>query len=515
MVQDISRKSFLQMGAGLAAAAASAASLSRPADAQTKKATPHAKRSGKTLIKNVDVLTMQEDHAELKGMDVMMSGGKIAAIGKGIPAGDAEVVDGTGKILMPGFVDGFRHNWQSLDTGRILKLNQSYHNYYGGYTGKLGQTMTPEELYLSDYMGCVEALNSGFTYVINFSMGGPLERAEASARGAKDSGVGGAFAYTPAAAGRRVSSQEQFNGAVALPGPDEFAVAQALKDKVFHSGDDMQLACGMNLRWGATYADFKQYFDRARALKPQLLMMHHHSDGSGGGNPGAQFKPAPKPPGTIRTVQDLEDSGVLGPDLHMGHGTELTDDELKMLAKYKITMASGILAEFTYAQNETSIHARARAHGIPAGIGFDTPLEWCRDPFEMSRMAITCLYRTPENWKIADTYGSDDSLVFFTRDGAKCAKRGDVAGTVTVGKMADLVLIDTSRLGFPVIGTLADRVANFGTLADIDSVWVAGKARKRHGKMVGVDMAALKAKVVKSQERVWEAMGKPVYGIRG
>jgi cytosine/adenosine deaminase-related metal-dependent hydrolase len=499
MAQDISRKSFLQLGAGLAAAAATAV----PALAQTK-AEPRARASAKTLVRNVDVLTMQEDHAELRGVDVMLAGGKIAAIGKGLPAGDAEVIDGTGRILMPGFTDAFRHNWQSLDTGRILKMNQSYNNYYGGYTQKLGSTMTPEELYLSDYLGCVEALNSGYTAMINFAQGGPFERADAAMAGAVASGIGGAFAYTPAGPRR-----DQ------LPGEAEFKVAEALRDKHFHTGDDMHFALGMNLKWGATYEDFKAYFARARALKPKLLMMHHHSNGSGGGKPGAQFTPAALPPNTIRTVADLRDCGVLGPDLNMGHGTELTDEELTFLAAAGTTFASGVLAEFTYAQDQTSIHARAQKAGAPAGIGFDTPLEWSRDPFEMTRVAWVSLYRTPENWKIADTRGSDDALVWLTRDGAKCARMGDQAGTVTVGKRADVILLNTDRIGFPVIGTLADRVANFGLLSDIDSVWVAGKPRKRDGKMVGIDMVALKQKVVAAQHRVWEAMGSPVYGIRG
>jgi|GEM_PF-3669692 len=49
---------------------------------------------------------------------------------------------------------------------------------------------------------------------------------------------------------------------------------------------------------------------------------------------------------------------------------------------------------------------------------------------------------------------------------------GDVTGTISVGKRAD-------RIGFAMLGSLADRVLNFGSLADIDSVWVAGRARKR------------------------------------
>jgi len=49
---------------------------------------------------------------------------------------------------------------------------------------------------------------------------------------------------------------------------------------------------------------------------------------------------------------------------------------------------------------------------------------------------------------------------------------------------------------------LADRVLNFGSLSDIDSVWVAGQARKRNGQMIGVDWASLKSQVAEAQKRI-------------
>ena len=52
------------------------------------------------------------------------------------------------------------------------------------------------------------------------------------------------------------------------------------------------------------------------------------------------------------------------------------------------------------------------------------------------------------------------------------------------------------------MGSLADRVVTFARTADIDSVWVAGQARKRHGEMIGVDWASLKARLLEAQERV-------------
>jgi cytosine/adenosine deaminase-related metal-dependent hydrolase len=78
----------------------------------------------------------------------------------------------------------------------------------------------------------------------------------------------------------------------------------------------------------------------------------------------------------------------------------------------------------------------------------------------------------------------------------------DASGTISVGKRADLVLLNTDRIGFAMQGTLADRVLNFASLPDIDSVWVAGKPRKREGQMIGVDWNGLRSKVAEAQERI-------------
>jgi cytosine/adenosine deaminase-related metal-dependent hydrolase len=93
-------------------------------------------------------------------------------------------------------------------------------------------------------------------------------------------------------------------------------------------------------------------------------------------------------------------------------------------------------------------------------------------------------------------------LDFVTALGAKAIRMGDVTGTISVGKRADLVLLRTDRIGIAMLGSLADRVLNFGSLADIDSVWVAGRARKRNGKMIGVDWARLKSQVAEAQARI-------------
>ena len=86
--------------------------------------------------------------------------------------------------------------------------------------------------------------------------------------------------------------------------------------------------------------------------------------------------------------------------------------------------------------------------------------------------------------------------------GARAIRLGDTTGSITVGKRADLVLLNTDRIGFGMLGSLADRVVTFASTSDIDSVWIAGQARKRHGEMLGVDWPSLKTRLREAQERV-------------
>ena len=62
-----------------------------------------------TLIRNATILTIT--HGTLENSDILIRGGKIAAIGKGLKApANARVIDATGKFVMPGIVDCHSHS---------------------------------------------------------------------------------------------------------------------------------------------------------------------------------------------------------------------------------------------------------------------------------------------------------------------------------------------------------------------------------------------------------------------
>lgn len=73
------------------------------------------------LIKNATVWTSEKEGI-LENTDVLLKGGKIAAIGKNLSAGSAKVVDGTGKYLTAGIIDEHSH---IAATGGINECSQS------------------------------------------------------------------------------------------------------------------------------------------------------------------------------------------------------------------------------------------------------------------------------------------------------------------------------------------------------------------------------------------------------
>ncbi|MFN8623423.1 MAG: amidohydrolase, partial [Chloroflexota bacterium] len=67
----------------------------------------------RTLIKGAIVLTQDDQLGELPDADVLIEGDRIAAVGPNLAVADARVIDGTDRIVIPGFVDTHRHTWET------------------------------------------------------------------------------------------------------------------------------------------------------------------------------------------------------------------------------------------------------------------------------------------------------------------------------------------------------------------------------------------------------------------
>ena len=84
---------------------------------------------GRTLIRGGFVVTGDPQLGDLPNGEVLIEDGRIVAVGSHLEAGDAEILDATHRIVMPGFVDGHRHIWQGAL--RSVCADGSLYDYVG------------------------------------------------------------------------------------------------------------------------------------------------------------------------------------------------------------------------------------------------------------------------------------------------------------------------------------------------------------------------------------------------
>lgn len=498
----MTRKGFLgAMGAAMATGAVAPSVQARPRFAEVGAAR-------RTLIRNVDVMTMNDRYDEQRGVDVLIENGRIAAIGRSLAVTGAEVVDGTGKILMPGMSDGHRHNWESFDLGRLSGSRSYKAPGYSQWKLKVMVSMTPEDHYLAAYYGGLLALDAGVTNIIDHAhVAYAGDTAVASAKGVQASGIGGWFAFqvshTPShGPGDTISFLKGEEERRAYLDEVHMQAAERLQREVFtDSSSNLQLGLApSNGVWGAPMAQVRYEFDRMRGLGVGLITQHNRRTPSPAGHYGHQASGVP----------DLKDAGLLGPDYHISHATDLNAEELAMLKDTGGMVTATTMLETPYVTHvihgtprRAPVHGRAREAGVAVGIGIDAPNAATTDYFEHIRSAGQSLYLEPEGWGIAARYQSDDYLDFATRLGARSMRLGDVSGTIEVGKRADLVLLRTNRFGFPRVGGLAGRIYDYAAQSDIDSVWAAGRRVKADGQLVGINVPQLEARMAEMQDRIW------------
>lgn len=490
---SITRKGLFGLASG-AAVAATVGSGARPAQARTPRRVEPAHR---TLIRNADVITLDPALGEITGADVLLDGGKIAAVGKNLSVGGAEVIDATGMILMPGMIDGHRHVWGGIDIGRVPKISPRI-NTYQDWKMRTMVAYRPEDAYLYQYAGGIMAIESGVTSVLDYChIFHTPDLAEQAARGLKDSGIAGTWCYqvshTPTYGPGDTISYAQAEAERSAPADENhWRIVEQVRKNVFTSDSDLLRfgLAGSARSGGVPIPELAAEYAKIRSYAPHMLAIHYqHRD-----RPGA-------PDGTFRDLWDLQRAGLLGPDFHIAHGNAIPDDQLALLKDTGGMICATTMGEHSYPS--PSVHGRARRAGVHVGIGLDAALAFTHDYFQHLRGCFYNLFRTDEGKQIALGYEASDVLDFVAGKAA-LAIREDNVGTISVGKRADLLLLKTDRLSFPIHGLLAERVANYSNGEDLDSVWIAGVARKRNGQMVGIDMAALKTKVNAASRRIIE-----------
>ena len=146
------------------------------------------------LLRGGYVLSMDPQVGELPGGDVLVERGLIAAVGEELVVEDCEILDVSGHVVMPGFVDTHRHTWQTPFRG--ICADWTLEDYFRGIRMSISPNCAPQDIYAGNYVGALEALDAGVTTILDFShCNNSPEHADAALQGLRDAGIRAMFAY--------------------------------------------------------------------------------------------------------------------------------------------------------------------------------------------------------------------------------------------------------------------------------------------------------------------------------
>ncbi|WP_261803558.1 amidohydrolase family protein [Variovorax sp. PAMC26660] len=103
--------------------------------------------------------------------------------------------------------------------------------------------------------------------------------------------------------------------------------------------------------------------------------------------------------------------------------------------------------------------------------------------------------------------GVPEVIEMATINGAIALGLGDVTGSITEGKRADIILVRTQDLNMGPIGNIETAIVQSGSAANVDTVMVDGRIVKRNGRLQGYDTRGTMRRAQQSADRIRTAAG--------
>ncbi len=443
------------------------------------------------LLQNGVVFT-REGYGTTQGFrkaDVLIEGAKIAAIETTLTAGDCQVVDAAGMLVLPGFVDTHRHLWETSLRG--IAGDWSLLGYFQRILGALAPVMRPEDVYTSTLLGALEALNAGVTTLFDWShISNTPEHADAAIAALLQSGIRAVYGH-----GAPGTDVGQWFMESRLTHPLD---AKRIRAQYFSASSQL-VTMALAIR-GPEYSTAEvSLHDIALGRELGIPVSMH----AGGGTYGSRYQP----------VRQLKEAGLLGPDLNFAHGNAFTDEELGWLADYGCSVSVTPEVEMQMGIG-WPVTGRALRNGVCTSLGIDVVTSMSGDMFSQMRMALQA-QRALENQAYLDrgemaegvTLTCFDVLSLATFEGARALGLQHKTGSLAVGKQADILLLDARGIDMAPVTDPSAAVVLHAHPGTVDSVFVAGKAVKQGGKLLYTGLADLQQQAGLSRDYLLQSAG--------
>jgi 5-methylthioadenosine/S-adenosylhomocysteine deaminase len=555
-----SRRDFLT-GAAAAGAGLAGASLfaPRPSLADDDSGSPPSDtgRPGtRYVLRGGHVMTM--DGGEYAQADVVVEGKKIVAVGPGAGAGHGgDVIDATGRIVMPGFIDTHHHQFETalrsfLADGVLILDRDSAPGpngspgegafaYYTSILLGFAPVYRPQDVYISELFGGLSQLDDGVTTVHDVSqIHHTPQHSDAAVQALFDTGRRSAFGYFEGAGEGVV---------VVTPGYAYPKDATRLKNKWFSSSDQLvHMIMGGEVYLGDASTIASWTIGRQLGLQiaahilspfgiaPIFDRLALNQLGSQNG-PNAYVGIGPD--NLFIHMTGMSDAGwqaahdrgaqvslAVPIEMNMRHGMPpiLRLQSLGMQPSLSVDVECTLTADFFTQMRSMMNQQRALVNQMTLDLGSGgstapNPLDW-----GIPKSPPPTPWPNYPNGTVPAPLTTRDVLRYATINGAKGLGLDSKVGTLTPGKEADIILLDATRINVAPLNQVPGAVVSLMDRTNVETVIVAGKVRKWKGQLLDnitgspMDLRGLRAQLEASRDYLFSQyinnpfVGNPVTG---
>ena len=428
---------------------------------------------------------MDPQRRVLTNTDLLIEDSIIASIGKGLKEKADRVIDGTGRMVLPGFICGHTHLYGIMLRGAPMDIKPTtdFLQILDRIWWKVDSAFVNEDAYASALASCYEFVKSGTTcFADTYSGPGSVEGVlDEIAKGVTEVGIRGILAFE---ATERNSKEEGERG---LKENVRF-----LK-KLQKSPHD--LLYGMySLHASFTLSDELIQKTREQADQLPAPLTIHTSEGLIDVYHNIERYDK-------RTVERLFDLGILGSDVVLAHCVHVNQDELELIRGSGATVAHNPMSNMNNAVGVSPVREMYEL-GIPVCLGNDG---FIFDAIENIRTAYL-IHKVHH----LDTRVTTPQQVIemATINGAQVYGLADKLGSIEVGKQADLVMLHPNPRVTPILpGGVYGYIVYGCTAHDVEHVFVNGSQVVENHQVTSVKQEDVEKALDRVVPALWKKLG--------
>ena len=361
--------------------------------------------------------------------DILIENGKISRISAADTQSDAyarhddstEVVDCTGKVAVPGFVNMHTHAGMSMMRG--VGEDIAFHEWLDRIW-KIEADITPEYVYHATRMACLEMIKTGTTTFNDHYWYSPMAQ-----KAAAELGLRSVHAYVicdkndPEEAERqKIQCQEMYDISGNWPSNASFAIAI---HAIYSVSEPMIL-------WATDFA-------RSHGLKIHIHVSETRKE----------VADCKAEHGGLSPVEYLDRLGVLGPDVIAAHTLWVSEKDIEILGKRGVNCVHNVNSNLKLASGYRFLYNELRDAGANICLGTDG----CASSNNLDMLeTIKTSAMIQKAWRDDPTAMPLDELMQMSSANAGKALGLNI-GKIEEGALADILIIDTDNYSFMSPGT--------------------------------------------------------------